>query len=104
MTGAGALVVSSPVPRKGPAEPQHFTAPLCTAHAWSVELAAMDVTPDVRPVTSITRLYSAERYGPTDRVLSDEVQDQADTAWSDARASILRRWRRRFMFWKRRDE
>jgi hypothetical protein len=56
-----------------------------------------------RPVTSITRLYAAERYGPAERVVSDSVQEQADAAWSDARRSILARWRRKFMFWKRRE-
>lgn len=56
-----------------------------------------------RPVTSITRLYAAERYGRTDQVNNDTARDQAETAWSDARSSILRRWRVKFMFWKRRD-
>lgn len=56
-----------------------------------------------RPVTSITRLYAAERYGPADRAISAEAQEQADAAWSEARQTILARWRRKFMFWRRRD-
>lgn len=54
-----------------------------------------------RPVTAITRLYAAERYGPADRKPSETTQEQADTAWSDARATILKRWRRKLMFWRR---
>jgi hypothetical protein len=54
-----------------------------------------------RPVTSITRLYAAERYGPSDRTTSEQAQDQADAAWSEARRNILARWRRKFMFWRR---
>lgn len=54
-----------------------------------------------RPVTSITRLYAAERYGPADRTTSEQAADQADAAWSEARRNILARWRRKFMFWRR---
>ncbi|MBK8135859.1 MAG: hypothetical protein IPK52_08475 [Chloroflexi bacterium] len=56
-----------------------------------------------RPVTSITRLYAAERYGRAEQVDNDAARDQAETAWSDARSSILKRWRKKFMFWNRRD-
>jgi hypothetical protein len=56
-----------------------------------------------RPVTAITRLYTAERYGPNPEMLekSPNVEAQAEAAWSDARKGILRRWLARFMFWKR---
>ena len=39
-----------------------------------------------RPVTSITRLYAAERYGPADRGSSEEARDQADAAWERSAA------------------
>lgn len=56
-----------------------------------------------RPVTAITRLYTTERYGPGLRhpAEAQRTSDMADQAWSDARGSILQRWLRKFMFWKR---
>jgi transglutaminase-like putative cysteine protease len=48
------------------------------------------------PVTAITRLYSAERYGPRSRPVTDKP-DTADRAWLDTRKSILKRWLRRFV-------
>ncbi len=46
------------------------------------------------PVTAITNLYTAERYGPGQRHPMDfaEESDAADAAWTDTRSSILRRW------------
>ncbi len=59
-----------------------------------------------RPVTAITRLYITERYGPKNQDPSREQQriDLADRAWPDARGNILRRWARRFRFWRRGDD
>ncbi|GAB4525462.1 MAG: hypothetical protein OHK0046_41360 [Anaerolineae bacterium] len=56
-----------------------------------------------RPVTAITRLYTTERYGPTGRnaAQSERNADVADQAWADTRGSIIRRWLRRFAFWRR---
>lgn len=55
-----------------------------------------------RPVTTITRLYNAERYGPDpDRLKTPNIEAQADNAWVDARSGILRRWLDKFKFWKR---
>jgi transglutaminase-like putative cysteine protease len=55
------------------------------------------------PVTAITRMYTAERYGrgaasPQD---ADLQADVADEAWSDTRGNILRRWLRRLFPWGR---
>lgn len=52
-----------------------------------------------RPVTAITRLYTTERYGRGDRHPADAQRktDIADEAWSDTRSSILRRWLRRLI-------
>jgi len=56
-----------------------------------------------RPVTAITRLYTAERYGPGSKHPAEGHRNKqiADEAWSGARKNILRRWLRRFMFWRR---
>jgi hypothetical protein len=56
-----------------------------------------------RPVTAITRLYTAERYGPGMRHPAEAQQNRqvAEGAWLNARKKILRRWTERFMFWKR---
>ena len=56
------------------------------------------------PVSAITRMYTAERYGrntqtPHDTELQSEV---ADEAWADTRTNILQRFLRRFLPWKRR--
>jgi len=55
------------------------------------------------PVSTITRMYTAERYGPG--ISSPEqaaVQaDVAGEAWSETRWVIVRRWLRRFAFWRR---
>ncbi len=55
------------------------------------------------PVTAITRMYTAERYGPRRRHPADaEVQQQiAEEAWADARTSILRRFFARLFPWNR---
>ncbi|MBZ0284505.1 MAG: DUF3488 and transglutaminase-like domain-containing protein [Anaerolineae bacterium] len=51
------------------------------------------------PVTAITRMYTAERYGPGAQTpLETELQSEmADEAWSDTRGAILRRFLRRFI-------
>jgi len=55
-----------------------------------------------RPVTAITRLYNAERYGSKpERLQSPNVDAQVDAAWTDARKGILMRWLDKFKFWKR---
>jgi transglutaminase-like putative cysteine protease len=56
------------------------------------------------PVTAITRMYTAERYGPGDtlQMNADQQSEAADDAWSDTRTTILRRWLRRFLPWGRR--
>jgi transglutaminase-like putative cysteine protease len=54
-----------------------------------------------RPVTAITRLYMTERYGPGQATAAAQQSDTADRAWSEARGSILKRWLRRFQFWRR---
>ena len=56
------------------------------------------------PVSAITRMYTAERYGrntqtPHDTELQSEV---ADEAWADTRTNILQRFLRRFLPWTRR--
>lgn len=54
------------------------------------------------PVTAITNLYSAERYGRRNRGESSRQDKVADKAWSDARGNILQRYLRRiFMPWKK---
>jgi hypothetical protein len=55
------------------------------------------------PVTAITRLYTVERYGPAARTPQEaNVQaGMADDAWSDARGSILQRFLRRLLPWRR---
>jgi transglutaminase-like putative cysteine protease len=52
-----------------------------------------------RPVTAITRLYTAERYGPDrqDPVKEPANAQMADKAWMDARTTILQRFLRRFL-------
>jgi transglutaminase-like putative cysteine protease len=54
------------------------------------------------PVTAITRLYTAERYGRP-APIRDEIKAQpADQAWSRARSNILKRWlRRKVLFWRK---
>ncbi len=56
------------------------------------------------PVSAITRMYTAERYGPgTQKPHEIELQAEvADEAWTHTRGNILRRWLRRvFMPWRR---
>jgi hypothetical protein len=55
------------------------------------------------PVTAITRMYTAERYGrgTTSPKEADLQADVADEAWSDTRGNILRRWLRRLIPWRR---
>lgn len=65
---------------------------------------AKHLPPAEPPVTAITSMYTAERYGPgpehpRDVDLHAEV---ADEAWSDVRGSILRRYLWRFLPWNRR--
>jgi transglutaminase-like putative cysteine protease len=56
-----------------------------------------------RPVTAITRLYISERYGPglQHPAESDRQAEIADKAWGNALGSILKRWGRKFQFWRR---
>lgn len=60
------------------------------------------------PVTTITQLYTMQRYGKKadpatvdpERVAPQD--ERAKRAWWDARGKILKRWlRRRFVFWRR---
>ncbi len=55
------------------------------------------------PVSAITNLYSNERYGRRTRspAEADAQSDLADEAWTETRASILRRYLRRFLPWLR---
>ncbi len=68
---------------------------------------AVEQTPDERrsmivrelpvidpPVTAITRLYTAERYGAP-RTTTEKRQDTADRAWQATRGRIVRRWAKR---------
>ncbi len=56
-----------------------------------------------RPVTAITRLYIDERYGPEQEHPAQGRRriEIAEQAWPDARGNILKRWLRKFMFWRR---
>lgn len=56
-----------------------------------------------RPVTAITRLYTSERYGPSDRHPAENQRRTGivDEAWTHTRSSILRRWLNRFVPWRR---
>ncbi len=48
------------------------------------------------PVTAITRLYVAERYGqPRTTAVASRRQNAADRAWLDTRKRIVRRWAKR---------
>jgi transglutaminase-like putative cysteine protease len=56
-----------------------------------------------KPVSAITRLYTAERYGvkrknPAKELSQNEAVDQA---WAEARANIIGKWLNKFRFWKR---
>lgn len=54
------------------------------------------------PVTAITNLYSAERYGRRESGEDSPVTKTADKAWADARGNILQRFlRRRFLPWQK---
>jgi hypothetical protein len=55
------------------------------------------------PVTAITRMYTAERYGPGRRhpAEAEAQQQMADDAWTDARGSILHRFLARLLPWNR---
>jgi hypothetical protein len=58
------------------------------------------------PVSAITRMYTAERYGPASKASAqamDMQADSADAAWKDARTNILTRWLRRLLPWRRRE-
>lgn len=56
-----------------------------------------------RPVTAITRLYTTEKYSRRSQNPMDgqRTLDIVEQAWPDARGSILGRWARRFMPWRR---
>lgn len=56
-----------------------------------------------RPVTAITRLYVAERYGRTPKAPAEEAASIQATnqAWPDTRRAILRRYFRRLIPWRR---
>lgn len=51
------------------------------------------------PVWAITDMYMAERYGPPQEM--ELQQTMADEAWSETRGTILRRWLRRFIPFRR---
>jgi transglutaminase-like putative cysteine protease len=55
------------------------------------------------PVTAITRMYTAERYGrgKVNAHDADVQAEVADEAWSDTRTNILRRYLRRLIPWRR---
>ncbi|MFQ3567094.1 MAG: transglutaminaseTgpA domain-containing protein [Aggregatilineales bacterium] len=54
------------------------------------------------PVTAITRMYTAERYGPAEAKTPSTASKTADRAWLAARRRVLGRfWRRILMPWKR---
>jgi transglutaminase-like putative cysteine protease len=55
------------------------------------------------PVSAITDMYTAERYGPGVRSEqeADLQHDMADEAWTDTRGTIVRRWLRRFIPFRR---
>jgi hypothetical protein len=55
------------------------------------------------PITAITRLYTAERYG-VPRGTSEKRQETADRAWQAARGRIVKRWARRTFVPFARDE
>jgi hypothetical protein len=59
--------------------------------------------PAERPVTAITRTYSQERYGRPSEGTPEGARNAriAENAWKAARQSILQRWARRWMFWRR---
>jgi hypothetical protein len=65
---------------------------------------ARDLPPAEPPVTAITRMYTAERYGPGPKHPRDvEIHAEvADEAWSDARGNIIRRFLRQLLPWNRR--
>lgn len=65
---------------------------------------ARDLPPADPAVSAITRMYTAERYGPGVRLPAEaDIQAEvADEAWSDARGSILKRFLRRLLPWNRR--
>lgn len=56
-----------------------------------------------RPVKAITNLYTQERYGrlAPDSPDTQRQNDAIDAAWIETRGNILRRWVRKFQFWKR---
>ena len=55
------------------------------------------------PVSAITALYTAERYGQRNENEQAVAGELADHAWPDVRGSILRRWFRRLVMpWTRR--
>jgi hypothetical protein len=54
------------------------------------------------PVTALTRLYTNERYAPPQgRTETAARDDLAERAWGDARGTILKRWLRRLIPWRR---
>jgi transglutaminase-like putative cysteine protease len=62
-----------------------------------------DLPQSKRPVTAITRMYTVERYGPRQNPMEEPKTTQiAGRAWSEARSSILKRFLKRFVPWRRR--
>ncbi len=57
------------------------------------------------PVSAITNLYTSERYGPAAKHPTelDTQSEVADEAWTETRSSILRRYLRRFIPFRRKD-
>lgn len=54
------------------------------------------------PVSAITSMYAAERYGPDRQDSENALQGElADEAWYEARANILRRFFKRYFPWIR---
>lgn len=55
------------------------------------------------PISAITQLYSAERYSKGSRTPHEGAlqSEMADEAWTETRASILKRWLRRRLPWNR---
>jgi len=69
------------------------------------DIVVQKLPPAERPVTAITRLYSRERYGKPEEVDLQEGRNSriADNAWSEVRRTIVQKWLRRFLPWRRKD-
>lgn len=67
------------------------------------DVIVQKLPPAERPVTAITRLYGRERYGKPEDVESQEGRSSriADNAWKETRRSIVQKWLRRFIPWRK---